>query len=49
MFTRSLILFAVLIATFTAVLADGVKMKNGDRLTGSIVKADEKVLVIKTE
>lgn len=49
MFTRSLILFAVLIASFTAVLADGVKMKNGDRLTGSIVKADEKVLVIKTE
>lgn len=29
--------------------ADTVKLKNGDRLTGSIVKSDEKALVIKTE
>ena len=30
-------------------LADQVKLKNGDRLTGSIVKSDAKSLVIKTE
>lgn len=29
--------------------ADTIKLKNGDRLTGSIVKSDEKALVIKTE
>ena len=29
--------------------ADTVKLKNGDRLTGSIVKSDEKALVIKTD
>ena len=31
------------------VLADTIKLKNGDRLTGSIVKSDEKTIVIKTE
>ena len=30
-------------------LADQVTLKNGDRLTGTIVKSDTKVLVIKTE
>lgn len=29
--------------------ADTIKLKNGDRLSGSIVKSDEKALVIKTE
>ena len=32
-----------------ALRADQVKLKNGDRLTGSIVKSDTKSLVIKTE
>jgi putative salt-induced outer membrane protein YdiY len=31
------------------VFADQVTLKNGDRLTGSIVKSDDKTLVIKTE
>jgi putative salt-induced outer membrane protein YdiY len=33
----------------TAVLADTITLKNGDRLTGKIVKSDGKTLVIKTE
>jgi len=32
-----------------ALLADQITMKNGDRLTGAITKADGKTLVIKTE
>ncbi len=32
-----------------ALFADTVSLKNGDRLTGTIVKSDGKVLVIKTE
>lgn len=31
------------------VTADTLKLKNGDRLTGTIVKSDEKALVIKTD
>jgi putative salt-induced outer membrane protein YdiY len=31
------------------VLADEVKMKNGDRLTGSVVRLDPKELILKTE
>jgi putative salt-induced outer membrane protein YdiY len=45
--TVSLILFLLLFAS--AVLADQVVLKNGDRLTGSIEKSDDKSLVIKTE
>ena len=32
-----------------ALLADQVSLKNGDRLTGAIVKSDAKTLVLKTE
>ena len=32
-----------------SVMADQVTLKNGDRLTGSIVKSDAKTLLIKTE
>lgn len=40
----------VCLIVFTAqATADTIKLKNGDRLTGSIVKSDEKVLVIKTD
>jgi putative salt-induced outer membrane protein YdiY len=44
-------LFAVLMATLfcTSLYADEVTMKNGDRLTGTIVKSDTKVLVIKSD
>jgi hypothetical protein len=32
-----------------SVVADQVTLKNGDRLTGTIVKSDAKTLLIKTE
>src|ERR1700688_3915600 len=32
-----------------ALFADTISLKNGDRLTGAIVKSDAKTLVIKTE
>ena len=43
--------FFVLLMGFFAVsgVADQVTLKNGDRLTGAIVKSDAKTLVIKTE
>jgi hypothetical protein len=31
------------------VLADQIRLKNGDRLTGKIVKSDGKTLIIKTD
>jgi putative salt-induced outer membrane protein YdiY len=38
------------VLTFSSVLlADQITLKNGDRLTGAIVKSDDKTLVIKTE
>jgi putative salt-induced outer membrane protein YdiY len=33
----------------TPILADELKLKNGDRITGTIVKADSKTLTIKTD
>lgn len=43
-------LVVVCLIVFSAqITADTIKLKNGDRLTGSIVKSDEKTLVIKTE
>ena len=41
------IILAVFLCQFT--LADQIVMKNGDRLTGTIIKSDGKELVIKTE
>ena len=38
-----------LLACTVQATADTLKLKNGDCLTGTIVKADEKALVIKTE
>lgn len=38
-----------LVILLAPVFADTIKLKNGDRLTGSIVKSDEKTIVIKTE
>ena len=41
---------AVGLMVFTAqATADTIKLKNGDRLTGAIVKSDEKALVLKTD
>lgn len=43
-------LFALLLClTAGAVRADQVTLKNGDRLTGTIIKSDAKTLIIKTE
>src|SRR5690242_16997252 len=41
--------FLLLIAFTTAALADQVTLTNGDRITGEIVKADDKELTLKTE
>jgi putative salt-induced outer membrane protein YdiY len=46
---RSLIVGVLLSLCVTAALADQVTLKNGDRLSGSIVKSDEKTLLIKSE
>src|SRR5580704_8195347 len=49
---RKLHLCVVLLSVFTfssALFADQVVLKNGDRLTGSILKSDDKTLLIKTE
>jgi putative salt-induced outer membrane protein len=44
---RSLLLAGMLISTNA--FADQVTLKNGDRLTGEIIKSDEKTLVLKSE
>ncbi|HEX4951504.1 MAG TPA: DUF481 domain-containing protein [Blastocatellia bacterium] len=44
-----LLVVVCLIVFTTQATADTIKLKNGDRLTGSIIKSDEKTLVIKTE
>lgn len=43
------VLSLVCLGLCAQVLADEVKLKNGDRVTGSIVKADGKTLTIKTD
>ncbi|MBM3727243.1 MAG: hypothetical protein FJW40_17695 [Acidobacteria bacterium] len=40
---------ALLLLTASVAQADVVTLKNGDRLTGTILKSDAKALVIKTE
>ena len=45
---RLVVVFFVLAFSFT-LFADQVVLKNGDRLTGTIVKSDGKTLIIKTE
>ncbi|HQR31686.1 MAG TPA: DUF481 domain-containing protein [Blastocatellia bacterium] len=52
MFKRTFILFVLCFVCFAAnlsALADELKLKNGDRLTGSIIKADGKTLTLKTD
>jgi len=43
------ILLILLITSSPSLLADEISLKNGDRLTGTIIKSDAKTLVIKTE
>ena len=46
---RSLLCAAVFLSLVTVAAADQVTLKNGDRLTGTIVSADGKTLVLKSE
>jgi putative salt-induced outer membrane protein YdiY len=46
---RSFVVGVFLCACATGALADQVTLKNGDRLTGSIVKSDAKTLLLKSE
>jgi putative salt-induced outer membrane protein YdiY len=46
---RSAIVGVFLCVCATAALADQVSLKNGDRLTGTIVKSDAKTLLLKTD
>jgi putative salt-induced outer membrane protein YdiY len=47
--TKALLVFGVGLLFCPDLLADQIMLKNGDRLTGSIERSDEKALVIKTE
>jgi len=47
--TRGWLTSICVLAISASVFADQVTLKNGDRLSGSIVKSDEKNLLIKTE
>lgn len=47
--TRLLSTLLVLTALSPALLADQIVLKNGDRLTGTITKSDDKSLVMKTD
>ena len=49
MFIRKVALFLFLTLSATALFGDQITLKNGDRLTGTIEKSDDKELVIKTE
>jgi putative salt-induced outer membrane protein YdiY len=44
-----LIFFVVVLAFASAALADQITLKNGDRITGAIVKSDGKTVVIHTD
>ena len=46
---KAILLVAIVAALVSTVFADQITLKNGDRLTGTIVKSDGKVLVLKTE
>ena len=44
-----LLLFLICVVAHSTILADQLRLKNGDRLTGQIVKSDGKALKLKTE
>ena len=46
---RLILILAVIVLACSSVFADQITLKNGDRLTGDIIKSDDKALVIKTE
>ena len=47
--TDSVLVIALLLCCSQLVVADQLTLKNGDRLTGSIVRSDGKTLVVKTD
>ncbi|HEX7294645.1 MAG TPA: DUF481 domain-containing protein, partial [Pyrinomonadaceae bacterium] len=47
--TRSFLCSIVLLLCCQLVIADQLTLKNGDRLTGSVVRSDGKTLVVKTD
>lgn len=49
MFRRTVLALLCLLFMAAGARADQITLKNGDRLTGTIVKSDDKTLVIKTE
>jgi len=46
---RSAILLLVMCLFAMAAKADQITLKNGDRITGTIVKSDDKILIVKTD
>jgi hypothetical protein len=46
---RTYVGLAALVVFGQSVFADQVTLSNGDRLTGTILKSDDKALVLKTE
>jgi YD repeat-containing protein len=46
---KSLLLLMTIVLLCPALFADQVSLKNGDHLTGTIIKSDAKTLVLKTE
>jgi putative salt-induced outer membrane protein YdiY len=48
-FRRFELLFIVMVGLSSALFADQVTLKNGDRITGTVVKSDGKTLVLRTE
>jgi putative salt-induced outer membrane protein len=46
---RNLLLLVVLATLGVSVAADVITLKNGDRITGAVVKADDKTLVLETK
>ena len=47
--TFQIVPLLMMLGLSTAVLADQVTLKNGDRLTGTVVKSDGKTLVLHTD
>ena len=46
---RLTLVLALIVLACLTVFADQITLKNGDRLTGDIIRSDEKALVIKSE
>jgi hypothetical protein len=44
-----ILILAFGLMTFTSALADEARMKNGDRITGKIVRMEKEKLVLKTD